>query len=90
MENKKFKVGDVVVDTTTHQKGKILPFPNHFKNLETNGMNESNSYYIRWVTLDYYLNVEYSEELVFSNYLEHGCEKCNYFGFNKKGERVEL
>jgi hypothetical protein len=78
--NKKFQVGDVIVYTTTHQIGKILDFPSseEFYISETNPLNKSNSYYVRWSHIDYNLNVSYSEEMRYGKNVEGFCKKLDY------------
>jgi hypothetical protein len=81
--NKKFQVGDVIVDTTTHSIGKILDFPSleEFYISENNPLNKSNSYYVRWSHIDYNLNVSYDEEIRYDKNVEGYCKKVEYYTF---------
>jgi hypothetical protein len=80
-KNKKFQVGDVIVDTTTHSIGKILDFPEWFSPATENSLNQSNSYYVRWSHIDYNLNVSYDEEVRYDKNVEGYCKKVEYYTF---------
>jgi len=76
--NKKFQVGDVIVDTIGHTTGKILDFPQWFSPATENSLNQSNSYYVKWVHIGPNLNVEYDEEVRFGKWIDRFCEKVEY------------
>jgi hypothetical protein len=79
--NKKFQVGDVIVDTIGHKTGKILDFPQWSFITEESPLNQSNSYYINWVNIGYDLDVEYDEELRLDEWVDAFCEKVEYSSF---------
>jgi hypothetical protein len=80
-ESKKFNVGDVIVDTYGHTTGKILEFPQWFTPTNETPLNESNSYYVRWVHIGPDLDVEYDEELRLDIWVDEFCEKVEYPAF---------
>lgn len=77
-ESKKFQVGDVIVDTYGHTTGKILDFPQWFSPATENSLNQSDSYYVRWVHIGPNLDVEYDEEVRFGKWVDRYCEKVEY------------
>jgi hypothetical protein len=81
-QSKKFNVGDVVVDRTTHEVFKILDFPEWFIPGPEQSLNQKNSYYLRWIHIDYNLNVSYGEEIRYNKNVDSCCDKIEYITTN--------
>jgi hypothetical protein len=80
-QSKKFRVGDVIKNTYDGTSGKILNFPEWFTPTNHTLLNESNSYYVRWVHIGFDLDVEYYEELRLDEWVDWFCEKVEYNTF---------
>ena len=76
---KEFEVGDVIVDTITHRKGKIYLHPIWF--IENYPTMIDSTYCINWIDIGYDLDVEYREEVTLKRLINFKCEKVEYDTF---------